>query len=77
MKYQKTAEETGDLVGDKIADTVAKSYEGKITKASRSSQQKNSETILNEHDKEIVIERYISPEERMNIINDLTFNIIV
>ena len=76
MKYQKTAEETGDLIGDKIADTVAKSYEGKITKASRSSQQKNSETILNEHDKEIVIERYISPEERMNIINDLTFNII-
>ena len=76
MKYQKTAEETGDLIGDKIADTVAKSYEGKITKASRSSQQKNSETILNEHDKEIVTERYISPEERMNIINDLTFNII-
>ena len=76
MKYQKTAEETGDLIGDKIADTVAKSYEGKITKASRSSQQKNSETILNEHDKEIVIERYISPEERMNIINNLTFNII-
>ena len=76
MKYQKTAEETGDLIGDKIADTVAKSYEGKITKASRSSQQKNSETILNEHDKEIVTERCISPEERMNIINDLTFNII-
>ena len=31
----------------------------------------------NEHDKEILKERYITPEGRQKIINDLTFNIIV
>ena len=41
MEYQKTAEGTGDLIGNKIADAVAKSYNGKITKVSRSSPQNN------------------------------------
>ena len=45
MEYQKTAEATGDLMGNKIAN--------KITKVSRSSPQNNSETITNEHDNEI------------------------
>ena len=40
---QKAEEATGDLIGNKIAN--------KITKASRSSLQNNSETIANEHDK--------------------------
>ena len=40
---QKAEEATGDLIGNKIAN--------KITKASRSSLQNNSETITNEHDK--------------------------
>ena len=31
MEYQKTAEATGDLIGNKITDAVAKSYDGKIT----------------------------------------------
>ena len=59
----KTAETTGDLIDNKIAD--------KITKISKTSQQNNSETATNEHDKEIPKERYISPKERHKIIDDL------
>ena len=55
---KKTAEATGDLIGNIIANT--------ITKVSGSSPQNDSETIANEHDKEIPKERYISPEERQN-----------
>ena len=60
---QKTTEATGDLIGNKIAD--------KIMKVSKNLQQNNSETVTNEHDKEIPKERYISPEERQNIIDEL------
>ena len=42
---QRTAEATGDLIGNKIAN--------RITKVSKKSQQNNSETVTNEHDKEI------------------------
>ena len=35
------------------------------------SPQNNSKTVSNEHDKEIPKERYISPEERQNMIDDL------
>ena len=85
MEYQKTAEATGDLIGNKIADTVlsdtlatrAKSYDGKITKVSKNSQQDKSETVTNENDKEIPKERYISPEEWQKNIDNLTFNLIV
>ena len=59
---QKTAKTTGDLIGDKIANRIAK--------VSRSSLQNNSETITNEHDKEMPKESDISPEERQNIIYD-------
>ena len=41
-------------------------------KVSRTSPQNNSETITNEHDKEIPQESCISPEEREKIIDDLT-----
>ena len=61
---QKTAEATGDLIGNKIADVVDKSCDGRITKVKKNSQQNNSETVTNEHDKEIPKERFISPEER-------------
>ena len=67
---QKAAEATGDLIGNKIAVAVAKSYNGKITKVSKNSQQRNSETVTNEHDKEIPKERHISPEKRKEIIDD-------
>ena len=49
--------------GNKIVD--------KITKVEKNSQQNNSETVTDEYDKEIPTERYISPEERQKIINDL------
>ena len=60
------------MIGNKIAEAVAKSYDDKITKVSRRSPQNNSERIINEHDKEIPKERYISPEEIQKIIDDLT-----
>ena len=58
MEYQKTADATGDLIGNKIAH--------KITQILKNSQQtqRNSETVTSENDKEIPEVRYISPEER-------------
>ena len=41
---QKTAEATGDLIGNKTAN--------KVTKVSRNSQQNNLDTFTNENDKE-------------------------
>ena len=58
---QKTAEATGDLVGNKIAD--------KITSASKKSH--NEEIQSNEVNNEIPKERYISPKERQQIIDEL------
>ena len=60
---QKTAETTGDLIDNKIAN--------KITRVSKNSQENNSETFKNEHDKEIPKERYVCPEERQEIIDEL------
>ena len=60
---QKTAEPTGNLIGNKIAN--------RTTKVSKNSQQNNSETVTNERCKEIPKERYISPEERQEIIDEL------
>ena len=60
---QKTAEATGDLTGNKIAD--------QIKKVSRNLQQNNSEAVRNEHDKEIPTGRYISSEEGWLIIDEL------
>ena len=56
---QKTAETTRDLIVNKIT--------GKITRLSKASRQNNSVT----NEKEILRERYTSPEERQ-IIDDLT-----
>ena len=60
---QKKAKATADLIGNKIA------Y--KITKVSRNPQQNNSEVVINEHDKEIPQEKYISLEEKQQIIEEL------
>ena len=60
---EKTAEATGNLTGNKIANKIAEFL--------RNSQQNNSETVTNEHDKEIPKERCISLEERQKIIDDL------
>ena len=63
---KKTAEATGVLIGNKIADVVAKSYDGRIMTVSRSSSQNKSETITNKHDKEIPKKRYISRRKTEN-----------
>ena len=57
---QKTTEATGDLIGNKIAD--------KITSASKKPSNDNDDdgVELTTHKK-----RYISPEERQQIINEL------
>ena len=57
----KTAEATGDLIDNKIAD--------KITSASKKSQ--NEEIQSNEINNEIPKERYISPKEIQKIIDEL------
>ena len=57
----KSAEATGDLIGNKIAD--------KITSASKKSH--NEEIQSNEVNNEIPKERYISPKERRKIIDEL------
>ena len=56
---QKTAEVTGDLIGKKFVDKVAK--------VSKTSVKNNSET----NEEEILRKRYISPELRHKIIDDL------
>ena len=43
----------------------------KSKKFQKSSQQNNSEIFTNEHDKEIPKERYKSPEERQEIIDEV------
>ena len=62
MAIQKTAEKTGDLVGNKIAD--------KITSISKKSTKKlptiDEDVEFTTHKK-----RYISPEERQQIIDEL------
>ena len=58
---QKTAEATSDLIGNKIAD--------KITSVSKKSSQNNLNEAKNET--EIPKERYISPEKRQQITDEL------
>ena len=60
-KKQKT-ELTSDLMRNKITD--------RITKVSKTSPQNNSVENI-EHDREIHRERYIFPEQRQKIIDDL------
>ena len=43
----------------------------KIRKSSKKSQQNNPATNVNEHDKEIPKERYISPEERQETVDEM------
>ena len=63
---QKPAKSTGDLIGNKIADG--------ITKASKTLPQNSSVINKQENiglDREIHRERYISPEQRQKIIDNL------
>ena len=63
---QKTAEATGDLTGNKIAD--------KITSVSKKSTKElpNDETEV-DVERAAPMKRYISPEERKQIIDELRF----
>ena len=58
---QKTVKATGILIANKIAD--------KTTEVPKDLQQNNSETVTN--DKEIPKERYISSEEKQEMIDEL------
>ena len=62
---QKTAEATGDLAGNKIADNITSTLKKSLRKPH------NEELSLNEVNKEIPKERYISPKERQQIIAEL------
>ena len=59
---EKTAEATGDLIGNKIAD--------KITSVSKKTQNNESEAGSASL-KDVPKKRYISPEERQQIIDEL------
>ena len=70
IAIQKTTETTGDLIGKKIAD--------KITSVSKELHSKKSprelhskELSSNEANNEIPKERYVSPQERQQIIDEL------
>ena len=56
---RKTAEATGDLTGNKTSD--------KVTRASKTSQKNNSES----NEEETIRRKYISPEFRQNLIDNL------
>ena len=51
------------MICNKIAD--------RIRKVSKTSPQNSSETVKNEHDKEIPKEKYVSPEKWRKMIDDL------
>ena len=62
---QKTAEATGDLVGNKIAEKIMSTSKKSLKKP------RDEELHSNEVNKEIPKERYISPKERQQIIDEL------
>ena len=66
---QKTADTTGDLIGNKIADKVTSVSKKKSTTKLHSKELHNN----NDEDVEITThkKKYISPEERQKIIDEL------
>ena len=67
-EIQKPAEASGDLIGI--------IFNGKIKKVSKNSLENNLETVTNENNEEKPKERYISPEKRQEIFDDLRCLII-
>ena len=64
---QKTAEATGDLIGNKIADNITSvSKKNSAKKLHNNDQTKEENVEITTHQK-----RYISPEERQQIIDEL------
>ena len=72
---QKTAEATGDLIGNKIADKIT-SVSTKLHSKKNSTTEFHSKELPNDETKEDTEKpahkkRYVSPEERQKIINEL------
>ena len=65
---QKTAEATGDLIGNKIADKITS-----VSKKKSAKELHNNDQTKEEEDVKITThkKRYISPEERQQIIDEL------
>ena len=63
---QKTAEATGDLIGNKIADKITSVSKKKSTKELHNNDETEEDVEITTHKK-----RYISPEERQQIIDEL------
>ena len=64
---QKTAEATGDLIGNKIADKITSVSKKKSAKELHNNDETEEEDVeITTHKK-----RYISPEERQQIIDEL------
>ena len=63
---QKTAEATGDLIVNKIADKIARVSKKKSTKELHDNDKTEADTEITTHK-----ERCISPEERQQIVDEL------
>ena len=70
---QKTAEATGDLIGNKIADKITSVSKKKSNNNNNNNNDNNIDNNNNDEDLELTThkKRYISPEERQHIINEL------
>ena len=63
---QKTAEETGDLIGNKIADKITSVWKNPNNNNNNNNNSNNEDLKITAHKK-----RYMSLEERQQIINEL------
>ena len=63
---QKTAEVTGDLIGNEIADRITSVLKNPSNNNNNNNNNNNEDIEITAHKK-----RYISPEERQQIINEL------
>ena len=66
-EIQKAAEETGDLIGNKIADKITSVSKKKSTKELNNNRETKEEDVKITAQKK----RYISPEEKQQIIEEL------
>ena len=71
MEYQKTAEATINLIGNKIADTVAKLHNGRIMMFQKICNNIILKQLKMRMIKKIPKERYISAEEIQKTIDNL------
>ena len=72
MQYQKII----NLIVNKIAEAVAESYNGRITKVSKNWRHDNSEKVTKENNNEIPKERNVHPAEKLKILDNFDLNII-